>query len=61
MFSVKLLSNRHRHALQEVLKDPVVSAQLANTKAAEEVQALKDFFEMMHEEPERTVYGIRIA
>jgi len=39
------------------LKDSTVSAQLSDTKAAEEVKALKDFFDMMHEEPERTVYG----
>lgn len=48
-----------RHALKEVLADPQVTAQLANTKALGEVKALDEFYEMMKNEPDRAVYGLK--
>ncbi|XP_068748397.1 protein pelota homolog isoform X4 [Montipora capricornis] len=51
-------SSGHKHALKEVLADPVVTARLADTKAAGEVKALDTFFMMLQTEPERAYYGI---
>ncbi len=50
-------SSGYKHSLQEALADPGVAAQLADTKAAGEVQALADFNTMMGEDPDRAYYG----
>eukprot|EP00048_Salpingoeca_helianthica_P002948 m.62469 g.62469 ORF g.62469 m.62469 type:complete len:395 (+) comp12406_c0_seq2:157-1341(+) len=46
------------HALKEVLEDPAVASLLADTKAASEVQALKDFHVMLNTDPDRAYYGL---
>lgn len=47
----------NRHALNEVLADPTVASQLADTKAAAEVRVMKEFREMLNSDPDRAVYG----
>eukprot|EP00731_Ephydatia_muelleri_P023467 Em0015g1050a len=51
-------SSGHKHALTEVLADPVVTVRLADTKAAEEVKALDSFYTMLQNEPDRAFYGV---
>ena len=41
----------------EVLADPVVSARMADTKAAAEVRALEQFYAILQTEPSRAFYG----
>jgi len=50
-------SSGFKHALKEVLADPVVSAKLVDTKASEEVRALEQFYKMLKNEPSRAFYG----
>jgi len=50
-------SSGHKHALQEVLQDPVVQNQLADTKYAQEMTTLDKFFKMLNEDPDRAFYG----
>lgn len=50
-------SSGHKHALKEVLTDPVVRKKIANTKAAAEVNALNDFYAMLKEDQSRAFYG----
>jgi protein pelota len=52
-------SSGHKHSLTEVLKDKTVQAQMSDTKAAREVQALSQFFDMLKKEPDRAVYGFK--
>jgi len=51
-------SSGHKHALKEVLADPQVSSKLLNTKAAGEVKALNDFYDMLKNDPDRAFYGV---
>ncbi|ELR12906.1 translation factor pelota, putative [Acanthamoeba castellanii str. Neff] len=50
-------SSGHKHSLKEVLSDPNVAPRLAETKAAGEVKALDEFFEMMRNDSDRAFYG----
>ncbi|RAL51204.1 unnamed protein product [Cuscuta campestris] len=47
----------YKHSLREVLDAPNVMNMVKDTKAAKEVQSLKDFFNMLSNEPERACYG----
>ncbi|GER53134.1 pelota, partial [Striga asiatica] len=49
----------YKHSLKEVLDDPSVMNMIKDTKAAQEVRALKDFFAMLSNDPERACYGPR--
>ncbi|KAL6552688.1 CDP-diacylglycerol--glycerol-3-phosphate 3-phosphatidyltransferase [Orobanche hederae] len=49
----------YRHSLREVLDAPNVMNMIKDTKAAQEVRALKDFFAMLSDEPERACYGTK--
>ncbi|VDK53862.1 unnamed protein product [Dibothriocephalus latus] len=40
-------SSGHKHALKEVLSDPLVLSKISNTKAAAEITALNDFYQML--------------
>jgi len=51
-------SSGHRHALKEILMDEAVVNKLADTKAAGEVRALNDFYEMLKKDPDRAFYGV---
>ena len=44
-------SSAYVHALSEVLENPTVRALISDTKAASEVKALDDFFEMLANDP----------
>ncbi|KAF9158601.1 hypothetical protein DFQ26_007440 [Actinomortierella ambigua] len=52
-------STGHKQALQEVMNDPAIKVKLADTKAAQEVQALDQFYEMMNMDPDRAFYGFK--
>jgi protein pelota len=43
-----------------VLSDPNVAPRLAETKAAGEVKALDEFFEMMRNDSDRAFYGYNV-
>lgn len=47
----------YKHSLREVLDAPNVTNMIKDTKAAKEVQALKDFFNMLSNDPTRACYG----
>lgn len=50
-------STGHVRSLLEVLKNDTVVAQIKDTKAAKEVQALNDFYKLMRDEPDKIAYG----
>ena len=50
-------STAFKGAIREVLEAPAVMSQIKDTKAAMEVRALDDFFEMLAAQPERAFYG----
>ncbi|XVF30394.1 hypothetical protein REPUB_Repub16aG0053400 [Reevesia pubescens] len=50
-------SSGYKHSLREVLDAPNVMNMIKDTKAAQEVRALKDFFSMLSNEPARACYG----
>ncbi|KAH7571380.1 hypothetical protein ACOSP7_013868 [Xanthoceras sorbifolium] len=50
-------SSGYKHSLREVLDAPNVMNMIKDTKAAQEVQALKDFFNMLSNDPTRACYG----
>ncbi|KAI7740847.1 hypothetical protein M8C21_005702 [Ambrosia artemisiifolia] len=47
----------YKHSLREVLDDPNVMNMIKDTKAAQEVRALKDFYAMLSNDPYRACYG----
>ncbi|KAG0527909.1 hypothetical protein BDA96_06G273900 [Sorghum bicolor] len=47
----------YKHSLKEVLDTPGVMALIKDTKAAQEVRALQDFFNMLTNDPARACYG----
>ncbi|KAM7273139.1 hypothetical protein ACFE04_027803 [Oxalis oulophora] len=47
----------YKHSLREVLDAPNVMNIIKDTKAAQEVRALKDFFSMLSNDPNRACYG----
>ncbi|KAF5189381.1 Pelota-like protein [Thalictrum thalictroides] len=49
----------YKHNLREVLDAPTVMNLIKDTKAAQEVRALKEFFDMLSNEPDRACYGPR--
>ncbi|XP_064620588.1 protein pelota-like [Lineus longissimus] len=52
-------SSGFKHSLKEVLCDPAVQSKLADTKAASEVRALDDFYQMLQNDPHRAFYSIK--
>ncbi|CAG8547189.1 13293_t:CDS:10 [Ambispora leptoticha] len=50
-------SSGHKHSLQEVMQDPSVQSQLADTKYAQEMTTLDKFFKMLNDDPDRAFYG----
>merc|ERR1719225_2154696 len=47
----------HKQALKELLADEQVQKSIANTKAAEHLRALEDFYQTVKNEPDRVSYG----
>eukprot|EP00670_Eutreptiella_braarudii_P008918 CAMPEP_0174312610 /NCGR_PEP_ID=MMETSP0810-20121108/4398_1 /TAXON_ID=73025 ORGANISM="Eutreptiella gymnastica-like, Strain CCMP1594" /NCGR_SAMPLE_ID=MMETSP0810 /ASSEMBLY_ACC=CAM_ASM_000659 /LENGTH=381 /DNA_ID=CAMNT_0015421047 /DNA_START=41 /DNA_END=1186 /DNA_ORIENTATION=- len=56
-FVLSRSSSGFKHSLKEVMVDPAVASKLSDTKAAGEVKALDNFYDMMNEDPDRAVYG----
>ncbi|VDD79359.1 unnamed protein product [Mesocestoides corti] len=50
-------SSGHKHALKEILADPMVVSKIVNTKAAGEITALNDFYQMLKVDSSRAFYG----
>ncbi|KAK4758722.1 hypothetical protein SAY87_020023 [Trapa incisa] len=50
-------SSGYKHSLREVLDAPTVMNMIKDTKAAQEVRVLKDFFDMLSNDPHRACYG----
>ncbi|XVF41583.1 hypothetical protein PTKIN_Ptkin01aG0290900 [Pterospermum kingtungense] len=50
-------SSGYKHSLREVLDAPNVMNMIKDTKAAQEVRALQDFFNMLSNDPARACYG----
>lgn len=50
-------SSGYKRAVEDILSQPAIQARLADTKAAEEIRALKIFFDMLKKDPERAYYG----
>jgi protein pelota len=50
-------SSGHKHALEEVFNDPIVAAQMTETKVAREVQVLHKFMRLMETDPDKAYYG----
>lgn len=50
-------SSGYKHSLREVLDAPNIMNMIKDTKAAEEVRALKEFFNMLSNDPARACYG----
>lgn len=50
-------SSGFKHSLKEVLQDPAVLARLSDTKAASEVKALEQFYQILQVEPAKAFYG----
>lgn len=47
----------YKHSLREVMEAPNVMNMIKDTKAAQEVRALDDFFSMLSNDPARACYG----
>lgn len=52
-------SSGHMISLREILDDPAAQAKIADSKAAGEAKVLQEFFDVMKENPDRAVYGVR--
>ncbi|XP_074321116.1 protein PELOTA 1-like [Silene latifolia] len=47
----------YKHSLREVMDAPNVMSMIKDTKAAQEVRALEEFFSMLSNDPDRACYG----
>ncbi|CAF3592493.1 unnamed protein product [Adineta steineri] len=54
-------SNGFKHALTEVLQDPLVKDRLADTRAAGEMKLLDQFMHLLNDEPEKAYYGLEVV
>ncbi|KAH9376655.1 hypothetical protein HPB48_005866 [Haemaphysalis longicornis] len=52
-------SSGFKHSLKEILQDPSVQSKLSDTKAAGEVKALEQFYQILQTEPSRAFYGTK--
>ncbi|GIL62954.1 hypothetical protein Vafri_17101 [Volvox africanus] len=50
-------STAYKHSLKEVLSCPGIAARIKDTKAAREVAALQDFFDLLSTDSSRAFYG----
>ena len=51
-------SSGHKHELHELLKSPLLANKLADTKYAQEVKVLQNFYTMMNDDMDRAIYGL---
>lgn len=52
-------SSGFKHSLREILQDSSVQSKLSDTKAAGEVKALDQFYQVLQNEPSRAFYGTK--
>eukprot|EP00877_Chromochloris_zofingiensis_P014927 jgi/Chrzof1/9689/Cz04g12080.t1 len=50
-------SSAYKHSLKEVLSLPAIASKIKDTKAAREVAALQEFYDMLGNDPARAFYG----
>ncbi|KAJ1729861.1 Translation factor pelota [Coemansia biformis] len=50
-------SSGHKGALEEVMRDPQITARLLNTKSAQEARTIDSFYQMLNNNPDRAFYG----
>jgi len=50
-------SSGHKHALEDVFKDPAVMSQLTDTKMSKEVEIMNKFMRMIDTSPDQAQYG----
>jgi len=54
-------SNGFKHALTEILQDPLVANRLSDTKAAGEIKLLDEFMHLLNDEPDKAYYGLEVV
>ena len=54
-------SNGFKHALTEILQDPLVANRLSDTKAAGEIKLLDEFMQLLNDEPDKAYYGLEVV
>jgi len=54
-------SNGFKHALTEILQDPLVLNRLSDTKAAGEMKLLDQFMQLLNDEPDKAYYGLEVV
>jgi len=54
-------SNGFKHALTEILQDPLILNRLSDTKAAGEMKLLDQFMHLLNDEPEKAYYGLEVV
>ena len=54
-------SNGFKHALTEILQDPLIANRLSDTKAAGEIKLLDQFMQLLNDEPEKAYYGLEVV
>jgi protein pelota len=52
-------SSGYKQSLQEVLSKPEILSQIKNTKAAEDINVMEKFNEMLYKDMDRIVFGIK--
>lgn len=52
-------STGQKHALKEALASPAVKSKIQDTKAYREVKVLEQFFDLLHTDPDRSMYGLK--
>lgn len=52
-----MIKNAFFVSFPEVLQDPAVQSKLSDTKAASEVKALEQFYQILQTEPAKAYYG----
>lgn len=55
--SIQMVFSDKKINFTEVLQDPAVLARLSDTKAASEVKALEQFYQILQTEPAKAFYG----
>lgn len=54
-------SNGFKHALTEILQDPLVVSRLSDTKAAGEMKLFDQFMQLLNDEPDKAYYGLEVV
>ena len=52
-------SNGYKQALQEILAKPEILSQIKNTKAADDINTMEKFNEILWKDMDRIIFGIK--